>query len=186
MDITIEETGFQDLFIVRHQVFMDSRGFFQEVFRQDVFESSGKPLQFVQVNHSRSEKNTVRGLHFQWDPPMGKLMRIIRGKAFLVAVDIRKSSPTLGQWFGVTMTPDDRSQLYGAAGFARGFCALEDGTEVEYLCTGTFNEHAEAGIYWNDPEIGIKWPIDNPIVSERDKKAPPLKEWLSSSKSEFL
>ena len=184
MDIKIEETGLSDLYIIRHEVFRDSRGFFQEVFRSDVFEQAGKPLSFVQVNHSRSAKNTVRGLHFQWDPPMGKMMRVIRGAVFMVAVDIRRNSSTLGEWFSVTAVPDDNVQLFGAAGFARGFCALEDDTEIEYLCTGSYNQDGEAGILWNDPAIGIEWPVANPLLSDRDKIAPTLEAWLESPEAD--
>ena len=184
MDIFIEETGLEGLFIVKHQTFEDERGFFQEVYRKDVFEQAGKTLDIQQVNHSSSGKNTVRGLHFQWSPPMGKMMRVIKGRAFLVAVDIRKSSPTLGKWFGVTMAPEDRMQLFGIAGFARGFCALEDDTQIEYLCTGHYNPDAEAGILWNDPAIGIEWPIDDPLLSNKDTIAPTLAEWLEKPESD--
>jgi dTDP-4-dehydrorhamnose 3,5-epimerase len=159
-------------------VFEDSRGFFMEVFHQDFFRKAGLPSKFVQLNLSRSSKGVLRGLHFQWEPPMGKLMRVTVGKAFLVAVDIRKNSPTLGEWFGMELSEDIKKQVWAPAGFARGFCVLSDIAEIQYLCTGTFNAACESGISWNDPDIGIQWPIKEPIISEKDMKAQRLSQWL--------
>jgi dTDP-4-dehydrorhamnose 3,5-epimerase len=144
----------------------------------------GLPAEFVQLNHSRSAKGMLRGLHFQWSPPMGKLMRVTYGTAFLVAVDIRKGSPTLGEWIGLEVSAEDKKQVWAPAGFARGFCVLSDFAEVQYLCTGTYNHQAESGIYWNDPEIGIEWPIDKPVLSEKDQNARGLSEWLKIKDSD--
>src|SRR5581483_8795670 len=118
------------------EIFADSRGFFSETYRADQFEALGLPTNFVQDNHSRSTHGVVRGLHFQWSPPMGKLMRVTRGAAFLVAVDIRKGSPTLGEWVGIECSADNRRMVWAPAGFARGFCTLADEAEIQYKCTG--------------------------------------------------
>ena len=141
--------------------------------------------QFVQDNHSRSVKGVVRGLHFQWEPPMGKLMRVSLGSAFLVAVDVRKGSPTLGKWVGVEASAENRRQVWAPAGFARGFCVLSDVAEIQYKCTGIYNNKGESGILWNDPQIGIDWPIEieNALLSGKDKRAQTLAEWLSRPES---
>jgi dTDP-4-dehydrorhamnose 3,5-epimerase len=184
MDITIESRHLEDVVVVVPGIFSDGRGFFSETFRADQFKSLGLPTEFVQDNHSRSAKGVVRGLHFQWDPPMGKLMRVTAGSAFLVAVDIRKGSPTLGEWVGVTCSPENRRMVWAPSGFARGFCALSDATEIQYKCTGIYNARAESAIRWNDPSIGVEWPLADVTVSEKDRNAPSLAEWLASSQSE--
>ena len=184
MQITIESRKLTDVVILVPELFQDGRGFFSEVFRADQFEALGLPTRFVQDNHSRSAKGVLRGLHFQWDPPMGKLMRVTVGSAFLVAVDIRKGSPTLGKWVATEASAENRRMVWAPAGFARGFCALADGTEIQYKCTGIYNSKAESAIRWNDPEIGIPWPLSEPIVSEKDKKARSLSEWLASAESD--
>lgn len=185
MQIRVESRHLGDLVVLVPEVFEDSRGFFMETFREDRFRELGLPTHFVQDNHSRSKKGVVRGLHFQWEPPMGKLMRVSQGSSFLVAVDIRKGSPTLGKWFGVVASSENRRQVWAPAGFARGFCVLSDTTEIQYKCTGIYNSKAESGILWNDPEIGIDWPL--PIseiqLSEKDKKAQTLAQWLASPES---
>lgn len=154
-----------------------------ETFREDQFRALGVPHLFVQDNHSRSAKGVLRGLHFQWEPPMGKLMRVTLGSAFLVAVDIRKGSPTLGKWFGIEASTENRRQVWAPAGFARGFCVLSDVAEIQYKCTGLYNSKAESGIRWDDPEIGIKWPITDVQLSEKDRKAQTLAQWLASPDS---
>ena len=151
-----------------------------ETYREDQFRELGLPGTFVQDNHSCSKKGVVRGLHFQWEPPMGKLMRVTRGAAFLVAVDLRVGSPTLGKWVGVESTADNWKQVWAPPTFARGFCALTDDVEVQYKCTGTYNGKAESAIRWDDPEIGIEWPVKQAIVSEKDRQAQTLAEWLAS------
>jgi dTDP-4-dehydrorhamnose 3,5-epimerase len=172
------------VFVVVPEVFQDSRGFFTETFRADQFKVLGLPTEFVQDNHSRSAKGVVRGLHFQWTPPMGKLMRVTAGSAFLVAVDIRKGSPTLGKWVGVEASTENRRQVWAPAGFARGFCALSDGTEIQYKCTGIYNNKAESAIRWNDPAIAIQWPLADVAVSDKDRNAATLAEWLRSPDSD--
>jgi len=117
---------------------------------------------------------------------MGKLMRVTRGTAFLVAVDIRKGSPTLGKWFGVEISAESRKQVWAPAGFARGFCTLSDFAEIQYKCTGIYNNKGESGIRWDDPEIGIRWPITEVQLSEKDRKAQTLKQWLASPESDHF
>ena len=184
MEIKIESRLSEDVVVVVPEVFQDSRGFFMETFREDQFKALGLPYQFVQDNHSRSVKGVTRGLHFQWDPPMAKLMRVSLGSAFLVAVDIRKGSPTLGKWFGIEVSAENRRQVWAPAGFARGFCVLSDLAEIQYKCTGLYNPKGESGIRWDDPEIGVKWPTTNALLSEKDKKAQTLAQWLASPLSD--
>jgi dTDP-4-dehydrorhamnose 3,5-epimerase len=186
MDIKIESKYLNDVVVVVPDIFQDSRGFFMETYREDQFKALGLPHHFVQDNHSRSEKGVVRGLHFQWEPPMGKLMRVTFGSAFLVAVDIRKGSPTLGKWVGVEASAENRRQVWAPAGFARGFCVLSDFAEIQYKCTGLYSNKCESGLLWNDPAIGIDWPV--PIgqaqLSDKDKKAQTLAQWLTRSESD--
>lgn len=183
MKVSIEQTGLADCLIVTSGRMEDSRGFFSEVFRADEYAAAGLPLQVVQLNHSRSERGVVRGLHFQWEPPMGKLMRVLTGRAFLVAVDIRKGSPTFGKWFGRTFEGSSRELLWAPAGFARGFAVESDVAEIEYLTTGTYNAAGEAGFAFNDPVIGVRWPVSDPIISDRDAKAMSFTEWIETPQS---
>src|SRR5689334_24422978 len=134
MPLKIESRHLSEIVVLTPQVFQDERGYFMEMFRADSFKELGLPQNFVQENQSCSAKGVLRGLHFQWDPPMGKLMRVTQGAAFLVAVDIRKGSPTLGKWCGVECSSENRRTVWAPAGFARGFCALTDGTEIQYKC----------------------------------------------------
>lgn len=178
MNVSVTPTPLPDALVVTPQAFEDARGFFMEVYREDVFREAGLPTRFVQLNHSRSARNVVRGLHFQWEPPMGKLMRVTQGTAFLVAVDIRRGSPTLGKWHGIELDAARKQQFWAPAGFARGFCVLSEFAEIEYLTTGVYNANAEAGILWNDPAIGVRWPVTEPVLSKRDVDAPKLADWL--------
>jgi dTDP-4-dehydrorhamnose 3,5-epimerase len=172
--------------VIANEVHEDDRGFFMELFRADQFRALGLPDGFIQDNLSSSKRGVLRGLHFQWEPPMGKLMRVAQGRAFLVAVDIRSGSPTFGQWYGFETSAEERKQVWAPAGFARGFCALADSTQIQYKTTGTYNSKCEATIRWNDPDIGIQWPMDNPQVSERDRKALTLAEWRQSPNADFV
>jgi dTDP-4-dehydrorhamnose 3,5-epimerase len=186
MEIAIESRFLNDVVVLVPAVFQDSRGFFMETFREDQFKAHGLPYHFVQDNHSRSAKGVVRGLHFQWEPPMGKLMRVTFGSAFLVAVDIRKGSPTLGKWVGVEASAENRRLVWAPAGFARGFCVLSEFAEIQYKVTGLYNNKAESGILWNDPAIGIEWPVSEAEaqLSDKDKKAQTLAQWLASPNAE--
>ena len=183
MEFKVEQAGVRDVLIITPDIFQDDRGFFTEAYRKDKFSEFGLNLEFVQDNHSRSAKNVVRGLHFQWDPPMGKLMRVTQGTAFLVAVDIRMGSPTLGKWIGVEASVENRKQVYAPAGFARGFCVLSEFAEIQYKCTGIYSNKAESGVLWNDPAIGVKWPVKEPILSKKDEVAQTLEQWLSKPAS---
>ena len=188
MRIQIESEHLNGLKVITHpDVFEDERGFFVEVFRADGFAEMGLPAAFVQLNHSRSRKGVLRGLHFQWEPSMGKLMRVTLGSAFLVAVDIRKGSPTLGQWFGTEVSAQNKKQVWAPAGFARGFYVLSDYAELQYLCTGIYNNRGESGVRWNDPGLSIDWPIaagTEPVLSDKDQKARTLGEWLATPESD--
>ena len=183
MEIRVESRHLGEVVVLVPEIFEDSRGFFMETFREDQFDAHGLPGHFVQDNHSRSAKGVLRGLHFQWDPPMGKLMRVTQGCAFLVAVDIRRNSPSLGQWYGVEASTANRRQVWAPAGFARGFCALSEVAEIQYKCTGLYNSKGESGILWNDPRIGIEWPISEPCLSAKDKQAQTLEQWLAKPES---
>jgi dTDP-4-dehydrorhamnose 3,5-epimerase len=181
-------TTIEGVYVVTPNIFGDERGWFSEVYKQSTYQEAGITETFVQDNHSRSSKGVLRGLHFQWDPPMGKLMRVTAGKAFLVAVDIRPDSPTLGKWFGLEVDAVEKKQVFAPASFARGFLAMEDGTEVQYKCTGEYNQNAESGIAWNDPAIAIDWPkldIDY-TISEKDENAQSLAEWLERPEAKLF
>ena len=186
MEIRIESRQLGDIVVLAPEVFEDDRGFFMEVYRDDQFKSLGIPYIFPQDNHSRSEKGVLRGLHFQWEPPMGKIMRVTYGSAFLVAVDIRKGSPTLGKWFGTEVSARNKKQIWAPAGFARGFCVLSDFAEIQYKCSGLYNSKCESGIRWDDPEIGICWPVATPKLSKKDSAAQSLRQWLDSPESEHF
>lgn len=188
MRVQIESQHLNGALVLNHpDVSEDERGFFLEVFRADVFAELGLPTAFVQDNHSRSRKGVLRGMHFQWDPRISKLMRVTVGNAYLVAVDIRKGSPTLGRWFGMDVSAQNKKQVWAPAGFATGFYVLSDYAELQYKCTGIYNNKAESGILWSDPRIGIQWPVDNPsqlLLSEKDKNARTLDQWLASPESD--
>jgi len=186
MKVTTRPLAIPDVLLLEHEVFEDARGFFAEVYRRDVFRDLGLPEQFLQLNHSRSVRNVIRGLHFQWDRPMGKLMRVTEGEAFLVAVDIRHGSPTIGDWVGETISAQDKRQLWAPAGFARGFCVLSECAQIEYLCTAVYNSGGESGIRWNDPDVGIDWPVKEALVSDKDGRAQSLHEWLARPESKAL
>ncbi len=186
MKVSIESTHLNGLVVLRPHVHEDVRGWFTEAYRADHFRELGLPHEFPQDNHSRSRRGVVRGLHFQWDPPMGKLMRVTAGTAFVVAVDIRKGSPSLGRWYGRECTSENRLQIWAPAGFARGFCALSDGVEVQYKCTATYHAPCETGILWNDSAIGIDWPVEQPILSPRDADAQTLAQWLARPEADRL
>lgn len=183
MRIDVIHEALNGLKVFQPEVFEDERGFFMEVYRRDHFAKAGLDFEFVQDNHSRSAKGVVRGLHFQWEPPMGKLMRVTQGEAYLVAVDIRLGSPTLGQWYGELVSAKNKKMVYAPAGFARGFCVTSDFAEIQYKCSGIYSNLAEAGIRWNDPALGIEWPVENPTLSNKDMVAPTLQEWLRDPRS---
>jgi dTDP-4-dehydrorhamnose 3,5-epimerase len=184
MRIHVETTPLDGVLVLAHELFEDERGFFLEAFRADEFEKIGLPTSFLRENHSRSKRGVLRGLHFQWDRPMAKLMRVTYGSAFLVAVDIRQGSPTLGRWFGTEISAQNKKQLWAPAGFARGFCVLSDFAELQYKCTAIYNPQGEGSIRWDDPAIGIDWPVSDPMLSQKDSQAGALADWLNSPQAE--
>jgi len=187
MKMHVRRTSLPEVLVIEHEIFEDERGFFMEVWRADQFAEHadfGLPGAFVQVNHSRSSRGVTRGLHFQWDPPVGKLMRVVVGEAMIVAADIRPGSPTLGRWESVVASAENKLQMWAPASFARGFCTLSDVAEVEYLTTGIYNPATESCVRWNDPDIGIDWPIPEPILSAKDASAQSLTDWLARPESE--
>lgn len=173
-------TAITDVFILEPKVFGDSRGFFQESFNQKMFqETTGLAVSFVQDNHSRSAKSVLRGLHYQIRQPQGKLVRVVRGAVFDVAVDIRRSSPTFGQWVGVELTEDNHRQLWVPPGFAHGFYVLSDSADFLYKTTDYYFPELDRSLFWADPSISISWPVGTgtpPIVSAKDSTAPKLSE----------
>jgi len=168
-------TAIPDVFIIEPQVFGDARGFFFESFNERVFREAigaGEELRFVQDNHSKSTKNVLRGLHYQILQPQGKLVRVVAGEVFDVAVDIRRSSPTFGKWTGAVLSAENKRQMWVPAGFAHGFVVLSESAEFLYKTTDYWAQEYERSIAWNDPAIGIDWPIDGmPVLSEKDRNA---------------
>jgi dTDP-4-dehydrorhamnose 3,5-epimerase len=172
--LNIRPTSLPGVLIIEPKVFGDDRGFFMETYRADAFRAAGIDAVFVQDNHSRSARGVLRGLHYQEPNPQGKLVRCTRGALFDVAVDIRHGSPSFGKWFGVELSEANRLMLWIPPGFAHGFCALEDGTDLVYKCTAVYEPASDRAILWNDPDIGIEWPIASPLLSAKDAVAPRL------------
>lgn len=176
-------TKIPGLFIVEPQIFGDSRGFFLESWHAGKYEEIGIPYHFVQDNISFSQKNTLRGLHFQHTNPQGKLVYVLVGEIFDVAVDLRAGSPTFGQWEAIILSGKNKAQFIIPAGFAHGFCALSDEVLFAYKCTDFYSPQNEVSVKWDDPDLAIPWPIVNPILSTKDKNGLCLSEipqkWLS-------
>ena len=174
-------TEIEGVFIAEPAVFPDERGYFMETYNENDFKEEGIDLTFVQDNQSKSSKGVLRGLHFQKTQPQGKLVRVISGEVFDVAVDLRKASRTYGKWVGVRLSAENKKQFFIPKGFAHGFVVLSDEAEFVYKCTDFYKGDDEGGILWNDPDIGIKWPIEdigeeNILLSEKDKLWKPLKD----------
>ena len=170
------ETDLPGVLIVEPDVFRDPRGFFLETFHAARYRDGGIPYDFVQDNHSKSVRGTLRGLHAQRRRPQGKLVRVAQGEIFDVAVDIRPGSPTFGKWTGAKLSADDFRQMFIPPGFAHGFCVLSDVAEVAYKCTDFYDRSDEIGLRWNDPAVGIAWPIRDPLLSDKDAALPTLAE----------
>jgi dTDP-4-dehydrorhamnose 3,5-epimerase len=166
-----------EVILVAPDVHRDARGFFLETWHARKYREGGVDAAFVQDNHSRSRRGTLRGLHAQLRSPQGKLLRATRGEIFDVAVDIRPGSPSFGRWAGATLSEENAHQLFVPPGFAHGFCVLSEEADVEYKCTALYDPEDEIAILWNDPAIGIRWPIAEPVLSARDRAARPLAEW---------
>ena len=182
----ITHTDLEGLFLIQPTVHVDGRGFFMEVFNAHTFNQVGIGGVFVQHNQSHSPKNVIRGLHFQWDKPLGKLRRVVRGQAYMVAVDIRKNSPTRGKWEAREVSEENKIAFWAPFGFATGFCARTDNTDVEYYYSAFYNKDGESNIVWNDADFAIPWPIRDPILSERHAGAHSFREWLSRPESNFI
>lgn len=187
MAFSVVDRFLNGLVLLKPDVYMDDRGFFMESFRSDMFRELGLPSEFLQENHSKSAINVLRGLHFQWNRPMGKLIRVVSGKAVFAEVDIRHNSPTLYEHIMVELDAKDKLLLWVPPGFANGFLSLSEGTEIIYKCTATYNPAGEAGIAWNDPKLKINWHQyllnTKPVLSYKDDNAQTLREWLEKEES---
>ena len=175
MPFAFKRLEIPEVVLIEPKVFEDERGFFMETYRMPDFVAAGIKGNFVQDNHSCSAKGILRGLHYQ-NPPFaqGKLVRVVRGEIFDVVVDIRKGSPTWGKWVGVILSEEDKNIVYVPEAFAHGFCVLSEVAEVIYKTTNVYSAESEAGIIWNDADLNIKWPVKEPILSEKDKNLPGL------------
>lgn len=175
------DTDLEGLVLVEPEVHGDERGFLLETFRTDTWAALGIEVGFVQENHSRSTRQaTLRGLHFQTEPGQAKLVRCVRGRIWDVGVDLRRGSPTFGRWEGHELNDESHRQLLIPVGFAHGFCVLSDVADVAYKLSSTYAAETEGAIAWDDPEIGIEWPVSDPVLSERDRSAPQLAEVADS------
>lgn len=174
----ITEAPIKGVFIIEPTVFGDNRGYFMETYNKAEFKEAGLDMEFVQDNQSKSRKGVLRGLHFQKNFPQGKLVRVIKGEVFDVAVDIRKGSTTYGKWFGVILNEENKKQFYIPEGFAHGFLVLSEEAEFTYKCTELYHPEDEGGLLWNDTEIGIEWPLDgvDVLLSDKDMKWRNLEE----------
>ena len=177
-------TELPGVILIEPKVFRDERGFFLETYHQAKFAQAGLDVTFVQDNHSRSVKGTLRGLHAQWRQPQWKLIRVIAGEILDVVVDIRQDSPTFGRWLGVHLSAENFRQLYVPPGFVHGFRVLSETAEVLYKCTALYDPSDEIGIIWNDPEIGIDWGIQEPLLSEKDRRLPTLRALMQQLQQE--
>lgn len=172
----VEHTKLDGVLLVTPQVFGDERGFFMETYNRDKAIELGLPAEFVQDNHSKSSRGVLRGLHFQYPQWQGKLVRVVQGEIFDVAVDIRAGSSTYGEWVGYVLNDQNKQQLYVPAGFAHGFCVTSETAEVVYKCTTLYAPEQEGSLLWNDPDIGIDWPLENPSLSAKDEVAQRLRD----------
>lgn len=176
----VTSTAITEVKIIEPQVFGDERGFFMETWQQQQFDALVAPRSFVQDNHSKSRQGILRGLHYQAENTQGKLVRVVSGEVFDVAVDIRKKSPTFGQWVGVYLSAENQRQLWVPEGFAHGFYVTSESAEFVYKCTDYYNPQAEISIAWNDAEIGIDWPMNSaPILSAKDENAMSLSQYCA-------
>jgi len=177
MPFNFEKLSMSGLVMVEPVIFGDDRGFFMESFKTTDFTAFGINKRIVQINQSRSQRNVLRGLHYQIRPKgQSKLVRVVTGEIFDVAVDLRQGSPTYGKWEGLRLSADNRKMLYIPEGFAHGFCVLSESADVEYACGEEYSPMHDRGILWNDPELAIKWPVESPIISDKDRKNPPFKQ----------
>jgi dTDP-4-dehydrorhamnose 3,5-epimerase len=175
--VKIIPTGLPGVLLIEPVVHRDERGFFLETYQSTRYRQAGVDTTFVQSNHSRSVRGTLRGLHWQEAPhPQAKLIRVVAGEVFDVAVDLRPGSETFGRWVGTTLSAENFHQMYVPVGFAHGFCVVSDVAELEYQCSDIYDPAAERGLMWNDPDLAIEWPVENPLVSARDQTHPTLRD----------
>ena len=170
------ETGIPGLVIIEPNIYGDARGYFMETWHSDRYAKAGLPTRFVQSNVSRSSAGVIRGLHYQYPNPQGKLVQVLDGRIYDVAVDIRTDSPTFRQWIGVELSAENHRQLYVPEGFAHGFCVVGEAATISYMCTRVFSPKDDASIAWDDPDIGVKWPITPQSLSAKDRDAPRLSD----------
>jgi dTDP-4-dehydrorhamnose 3,5-epimerase len=168
--VRVVPTDLPEVLVIEPQVHVDGRGFFVETYHAERYRQHGICAPFVQDNHSRSVRGTLRGLHLQVRRPQGKLVRVIEGEVFDVAVDVRRGSPTFGRWIGVELTAENYKQVYIPPGYAHGFCVLSPIAQVEYKCTDFYDPGGELGVAWNDPALAIVWPVNDPLLSARDQQ----------------
>jgi dTDP-4-dehydrorhamnose 3,5-epimerase len=174
--VHVTPTDIPGVLVIEPDVHRDGRGFFVETYQAERYKQHGIDVVFVQDNQSRSIGGTIRGLHLQVRRPQGKLVRVIEGEVFDVAVDVRRGSPSFGRWVAVTLTADNFKQVYIPPGFAHGFCVLSPVAQVEYKCTEPYDAGGEIGVAWNDPALAIAWPVSEPLLSARDLRHPTLAE----------
>ncbi|HLT47033.1 MAG TPA: dTDP-4-dehydrorhamnose 3,5-epimerase [Rubricoccaceae bacterium] len=174
--MTVHETEIPGVLLVEPRVFADARGFFLERYHAERYRAHGIAAAFVQDNHSRSRRGALRGLHFQRRHPQGKLVECARGAVYDVVVDLRRGSPTFGRSYGVTLSDEDHRQLWIPPGLAHGFCVLSDEADFLYKCTDYYRPDDEGGLAWDDPDLGIAWPVEAPLLSEKDRRLPRLKD----------
>jgi len=172
----VDSAPLEGVLVVRPDVFPDDRGLFMETYREARYEEHGIPTRFVQDNLSRSIRGTLRGLHFQHPSPQAKLIQAIQGEVFDVCVDIRLGSPTFRRWFGLRLSAEEPCQLFVPEGFAHGFCALSDEALILYKCSRPYAPEGDAGTLWSDPDIGITWPVEDPLLSPKDRDLPRLRD----------
>jgi len=177
----VTETRLAGVLIIEPKVFGDSRGFFKETFQAERYREAGIEYTFVQDNYSRSQKGVLRGLHYQITKPQGKLVSCLKGAVFDVAIDVDPISGTFGQYVGIELTEDNNRQFWVPPGYAHGFCVLTDTADFQYKCTDYYDPSDEGGLIWNDPDVAIDWPIDQPLLSDKDSKLPTLKELANQS-----
>jgi len=183
MSFEFRKLGIPDVILIKPKLFEDERGFFMETYKKSEFEKAGIRGEFVQDNYSKSKYGVLRGLHFQREPyAQAKIVRCIRGVIYDVAVDLRRGSPTFGKYIGIILSELNRYMLYIPKGFAHGFVVLSKVAEVLYKADNVYAPDYEGGLIWNDPDVGIKWPVDEPILSEKDKKWPTLRELIRENK----
>ena len=176
MTLQVSQTGIAGLLLVEPKIFRDERGFFLESYRAERYREAGIADDFVQDNHSRSVKGVLRGLHYTVKRPQAQIVTVMRGKIFDVAVDLRKSSTTFGRWFGAELSDEGPRQLYMARGFAHGFLVLSDVADLHYKVDRIYDQADEGGLFWNDPDVGVRWPVQTPAVSDRDAAYPRLRD----------